>query len=345
MKAITISQHGGPEVLVQTEIPHPVPKENQVLVRLEYAALNHLDIWVRAGGPAYPVPLPHVLGADGTGVVEEAGPDVEGITVGTRVVVLPGLACGMCEFCRRGMDNQCHQFEILGAKRHGTYAEYVLVPDQNVLAIPDKLGFETAAAYPVSYLTAWHMLMGRAKLQPKEKVLIVGAGSGVSVAGAQIAKAMGAYVYAVTTKEEKVPKIKSLGVEHVFLQAEKSDFSKWVFELTKGKGVEIVFEHVGPATWEKSFRSLSKYGRLVTCGATTGPKVNLELRSMFGKDISILGARMGTQKEFMELSNLIFEDKFKPIIDKTFPLAEAAEAHKYLESGQQFGKILLKIGK
>jgi len=343
MKAILLPKHGGPEVLTLDETSRPLPKNNQVLVQLEYAALNHIDIWVRSGDPAYPIGLPHIMGSDGAGIVVEVGPEAEGINIGNRVTILPAISCGVCEYCRKGFDNQCQQFEILGSKRSGTYAEFALVPDQNVLAIPDQISFAEAAAYPLAYLTAWHMLIGRAKLQPNEKVLIVGASSGVAVAGIQIAKSRGAHVFAVTSKEEKVPKLKSLGADHIFVQSEKTDFSKWAIEQTKGAGVEVVFEHVGPATWEKSMKCLGKYGRLVTCGATTGPKVELGLRSLFGRDISILGARMGTQKEFVELSNKIFQGKIKPVVDKIFPLKEASEAHKYLESGQHFGKVLLKI--
>lgn len=341
MKAIVLNQAGGIDQLQLQDVTQPTAQKNEVIIRLQAAALNHLDIWVRQGNGAYPVAYPHILGADGAGVVSELGPDAEGVSVGDRVLIFPAISCGQCSYCRRGLDNQCELFEILGAKRRGTYAEFVAVPDQNVVPIPDSLSFEAAAAFPLAYLTAWHMLINRAKLQPKEKVLVVGASAGVAVAAIQIAKSVGATVYAATTSANKAEKLKALGVSDVFVQDETTDMHKWTHKITEGKGVDVAFEHVGPATWEKSLKSLGKYGRLVTCGATTGPTATLDLRYVFSRNLSIFGARMGTQKDFQQLSRLVFDGKIKPVIDKTFLLHEAAQAHMYMERKQQIGKILV----
>lgn len=326
MKAVIFDATGGPEVLKVGDLPDPTAQGNQVVVQMKNAALNHVDIWVRQGLPAYPVKLPHILGGDGAGIVTEVGPEAEGVSIGDRVVLAPGIFCGKCSYCLKGQDNQCDNFEILGAKRHGTYAEKVVVPDQNVVPIPDKFSFEEAAAFPLAYLTAWHMLIGRAQLKAKEKVLIVGASSGVAIAGVQIAKFIGATVYAATSSPAKIDAIKAAGADFIY---------------NDEPGMDVVMEHVGPATWPTSMKAVSKYGRIVTCGATTGPKVELELRSLFGRDVSILGAKMGTQREFQELCKAIFSGKIKPIIAKKFPLSEAAAAHAYMEEKKQVGKIVL----
>lgn len=344
MKASFLSQTGDPSVLQFGEQPDPQPAANEVIVRLYTAALNHVDIWVRTGSPAYPVKLPHVPGSDGAGVVEAVGPDVEGVTEGDRVVVFPGLSCGACAFCRAGHDNQCEQFEILGTKKWGTYAEKVAVPDENVIVLPDHISFEQAAAFPVAYGTAWHMLIGRAAVKKGESVVVLGASSGIGVAAIQIAKVKGARVLAVTTDAEKSSAIKENGADVVFVISEgAAGFSSWVLEQTNGKGADVVVEHVGPATWEESIKSLSKCGRLVTCGATTGPTVNLDLRFLFSREQSLLGARLTTKREFQELSHAIFSGHIKPVVDRIFPLEKAAEAHAYLETKKQIGKIILKI--
>ena len=342
MKAALIHQFGNADVFQFEEIPTPVVKPNEVLVKLAYAGLNHVDVWVRKGLPAYPVMLPHVMGADGAGTVEKVGTDVEGVSPGDRVLIIPALTCGQCHFCKMNRDNACDTFEILGTKRQGTYAEHIAIPDENVIVLPDEFSFEKAAAFPLAYLTAWHMLVGRAKIQPKEKVLIVGASAGVGVASIQICKAVKATSYAVTTNANKADALKKIGADHVFVETGTEDFHRWAVTQTKGMGMDVVVEHVGPATWTKSVSSLAKYGRLVTCGMTTGPTVPLELRNLFGRDLSILGARMGTSKEFQELAALVFDGKIDPVIDKIFPLAEAAQAHAWMEEKKQVGKIILK---
>lgn len=341
MKSIVITALGDTSVLQLQDLPTPEPQGNEVLVKLSYAALNHMDIWIRTGS-AYAVTLPHVCGADGAGVVEKIGAEVEGVGIGDKVAIMPALSCGQCTYCKSGHDNQCDSFEILGSKRFGTYSEYVVVPDENVVVVPDGFPLDQAAAFPLAYLTAWHMLLGRAKLQKGETVLIVGASAGVSVAAIQIAKSIGARVLAITTSADKEKQIRSFGADDVHIQKEKADFHRWAKSSTAGQGVDVVFEHVGPATWEESIRSLKKNGRLVTCGATTGPVANLDLRQIFSKDITILGARMGTKKEFQDLSKMVFGGKIKPLISETFPLEKAAEAQKFMEEKRQIGKILLK---
>lgn len=341
MKAMLINQHGAPDTLTWSEIPKPDPKANEVLVKISTASINHLDIWVRKGHPAYPVKLPHVLGSDGAGTVEAMGPEAEGVSVGDRVLIFPGLSCGVCEFCKKNQDNQCVQYEILGAKRNGTYAEYVAVPDQNVVPIPDSFSFEHAASFPLAYVAAWHMLITRAKLNANESVLVIGAGSGVGIAAIQIAKWKGAKVLAVTTSRQKIARIKKAGVDEVLFLETDADFSKWTAQQTGNRGVDVVVEHVGPVTWEKSVKSLAKYGRLVTCGATTGPTVTLDLRYVFSRNLSILGSRMGTQRDFRDLCDVVFKGEITPIVDKTLPMTEAASGHDYVEGKQQVGKVLL----
>ena len=342
MKAVLLPKHGDAGVLEYGNTKEPELKPNHVLVQVKAASINHLDIWVRNGIPAYPVELPHILGADGAGIVKGLGQESEGVSEGDRVLVIPGLSCGDCLYCKRHQDNQCEKFEILGAKKKGTYGELALVPDESVIPLPDDLSFEEAAAFPLAYLTAWHMLITRAKLSLKDSVLIVGSSSGVAMAAIQIAKWKGAFVYAVTTDPSKEEKIRKAGADDVFISSPKNQFAKWIHEKTDKRGVDIVFEHVGPATWDSSVKSLARYGRLVTCGATTGPTVNMDLRYLFSKDISILGAKMGTRKEFKELTSLIFSHQIKPVIDHIFPIEEAAEAHRYLEARKQVGKVLLK---
>lgn len=343
MKAIIFEQTGGPDVFKTADVPTPEPKPNEVLVKLHAAGVNHLDIWVRTGSPAYPVPLPHILGSDGAGVVEALGADSEGVSVGDRVMLIPGIFCGHCRYCKAGLDNQCDTFEILGAKRRGTYAEYVAVPDQNVVAIPDNVSFEQAAALPVAYVTAWHMLMTRAKLTAGETFFVVGAGAGVSIAAMQIARRQKARVLAVTTGASKVERIKKAGAHDVLVWDGKDDFSAWVKKQTDGRGAEVVMDHVGPATWEHSFKSAAKYGRIVTCGSTTGPSVPLDLRSLFARNISLLGSRFGAQKDIRDLTAAVFRGEITPDIDLVLPLGQAADAHRRMESKEQTGKIVLRI--
>lgn len=340
MKAVRFHQHGGPEVLRYEDAPEPKIGPNDVLIRVQASALNHLDIWVRNGLPFVRIPLPHIGGSDAAGKIEEMGEAVEHLRKGERVLVAPGICCGRCERCLAGRDNSCDTYHLVGYQVEGSYAEYLKVPAVNALPIPTGLTFEEAASVPLVFLTAWHMLVTRARLRPFEKVLIVAGGSGVGIAAIQIAKLFGAQVMATAGTEKKMDKCRELGADEV-LNHYTDDIIRAVKEWTGGRGVDIVLEHVGPATWEKSVRSLAKNGRLVTCGATTGPEAPIDLRWLFSRRISILGSYMGRKSELIEVLHHFEEKRLRPVVDRVFPLQEAASAQQYMEERKQFGKIVL----
>lgn len=348
MKALYIENHGGPEQLKFGDLESPQIQEGQVLVQVRACALNHLDIWVRNGIPAYPIKFPHILGSDISGEIKEIHPqakinlDSRNLKIGSHVVIAPGLFCGNCMECREGHDNQCDTAKIIGAGTKGGYAQSCVVPAKNVFPKPSHLSFEEAASFPLTFLTAWHMLVTRAELKQGEKVLIVGAGSGVGSASIQIVKICGGIAIAASSSIEKLSKAKELGADFT-IHTEKEELFKKVREITDHKGVDIVFEHVGPATWEQSFKSLARCGRIVTCGNTTGPTVPLDLRALFSKDITVLGSKLGTLQEFNELLRLMEKKKLKPVVSKIFPLSEGRLAHEFLERKEQFGKVVLKV--
>jgi NADPH:quinone reductase-like Zn-dependent oxidoreductase len=343
MKAAIFSEHGGPEVLRYTDVPDPSPGPNEVVVRVRACALNHLDLWIRKGLPGTPVPLPHILGSDIAGEVASLGTGVTGPKIGEKVLLSPGISCGNCAQCAAGKDSQCRSYTLLGYMVDGGYAEIVKVPAPNVIAMPSNLSYEEAAAVPLVFLTAWHMLITRANLRPAEEVLVIGAGSGVGSAAIQIAKVAGARVIATAGSEEKLAKAKELGADETILHS-KQDIAAEVKRLTNRRGVDVVFEHVGEATWEKSIRSLAVGGRLVTCGATTGHDGKIDLRYLFSRQLSILGSYMGGKAELLSVLELIARGAAKPVIDQVFPLAQAADAHRRLESREQFGKVVLAVG-
>lgn len=342
MKAIVFSEHGGPEVLHYTEAPEPSIGPNEVLVRVRACALNHLDLWIRRGLPGISVPLPHILGSDIAGEIARVGNNVEDIETGEKVVLSPGIPCGHCEQCAAGKDSQCRQYTLFGYMVPGGYAEYVKAPAVNVIPMPQHLSYEEAAAVPLVFVTAWHMLITRANLKPAEDVLVLGAGSGVGSAAIQIAKVAGARVIATAGSDEKLAKAKELGADDTILHS-RHDIANEVKRLTNRRGVDIVFEHVGEATWEKSIRSLAVGGRLVTCGATSGFEGKIDIRYLFSRQISILGSYMGSKAELLSVMELVRRKAVKPVLDKIFPLTEAAEAHRRLEKREQFGKIVLRI--
>jgi NADPH:quinone reductase-like Zn-dependent oxidoreductase len=284
--------------------------------------------------------LPHVPGSDVAGEIVALGDGVTNFKVGDKVIVNPNLTCGECEWCRMGEDSMCQSFGIFGAKCWGGYAEYAKVPARNLIPMPENLTFEQAAAFPLTFLTAWHMLITRAGLKPGERVLVVAAGSGVGVAAVQIAKLAGAFVIATAGTDEKCEKAKALGADAV-INHSRENIAEKVRELTDGRGVDVVFEHVGPAVFEQCLRSLAKGGRLVTCGATTGPTASFEIRFLFSRQLSIIGSMMGRTSELLTIVRLVGEGKLKPVIDRIFPLAEAAKAHEVLESRNFFGKLIL----
>jgi len=342
MKAIVFEQHGGPEVLKYTEAPEPVVRANEVLVRVKACALNHLDLWVRRGMPNVPIPLPHIPGSDIAGEIAQIGSEVTTVRVGQKVVLAPLVSCGKCAMCVAGLDNRCRQATNLGYFLDGGCAEFVRAPEVNCLPYPENLSWEEAASVPLVFQTAWHMLVARAELQAGEDVLVLGAGSGVGSAAIQIAKFFGARVITTAGSDEKLAKGKELGADFL-INHKTQKIRDEVRRITNKRGVDVVFEHVGTATWEDSLASLAPSGRLVTCGNTTGYDAKIDLRFLFSRQLSLLGSYMGVKSELHTVMKLVAAGRLRPIVDRVFPLAEAAAAHAYLEAGSQFGKVVLKV--
>lgn len=342
MKAMRIHQHGGPEVLKLEQVDPPRPKPGEVIVRVKACAMNRLDLWTRNGLPGRHIPMPHVLGSDIAGTVAEVGAEVAGVEPGEEVMLQPGLSCGRCLRCLQGRDSECKHYTIFGYQIDGGYTELMCAPVGNLLPKPKSLSFEEAASVPLVFLTAWHMLVERARIRPGEDVLVLAAGSGVGIASIQIAKLWGARVIATASTDAKLEKARHIGADEVVNYKEK-DFAEEVRRLTNKKGVEVVIEHVGTDTIGKSLQSLARGGRLVTCGATSGPKVEADLRHIFARHLSILGSYMGGKRELAELVPLFDRGKLRPVVDKVFPLEEAGDAHRRMESRELFGKIVLTI--
>jgi NADPH:quinone reductase-like Zn-dependent oxidoreductase len=341
VKAIRFHAHGGPEVLRLEDAPDPELSAGEVLVRVRACALNHLDVWERQGLPRVQIPLPHISGSDVAGeVIATAAADG---SIGRRVMLQPGVSCGRCAACLSGQDLECPGYEVLGYRNHpGGYAELVKVPVQNLIPIPDDIDFVRAAAFPLTFLTAWHMLVTRAKLVRGEDVLVLAAGSGVGQAAIQIAVMHGARVIATAGSDAKLERARALGAVEV-INHHTQDIAAEITRLTNRRGVDIVIEHVGEATWAKSVRSLARGGRLVTCGATTGGHGALDLHALFAKQLSILGSYMGTKGELLRAARFFFRGQLAPVIDRTYPLAAAADAQRRLEQSDQFGKIVLEV--
>ena len=341
MKAIIFSQHGGPEVLQYAEVPDPTIKANEVLVEVKACALNHLDVWVRGGLPGIKIPLPHILGNDVAGFVRKVGELVSWVQAGDEVMLQPGLSCGHCVECLSGRDNLCRDYDILGYRRDGGYAQFVAAPAVNVIPKPKNLSWEEAAALPLVTVTAWHMLVTRANVQPGEEVLIHAAGSGVGSIGIQLAKLRGARVIATAGSDEKLAKAKVLGADEV-VNYTNADWPKEVKRLTDKRGVDIVFEHTGAETWSGSISALKTNGRLVTCGATSGYEAPTDLRQIFYRHLTILGSFMGSKAELLEAMKFIENGKIRAVVDQILPLAEARRAHELMEDRAQFGKLVLR---
>jgi NADPH:quinone reductase-like Zn-dependent oxidoreductase len=361
MKAIRIHAHGGPEVLKIDDIETPKPRSGHALVRIHATAMNHMDLWVRKGMPGVKIPLPIILGCEAAGVVEDVWQDTsppkagvegeasaalptEGATrapkIGDEVVVAPSTCCGVCEACLSGNDHYCREYKIYGEHRDGTECEFMLVPEYNLLPKPKNLSFEEAATVPLTFLTAWQMLVDRAQVKSGQTVLIMAAASGVGSAGVQIAKLFGARVIATASNEGKFSKIEALGADHI-INHRSQDIAEEVKKLTDKRGVDVVFEHVGVSVWEKCLKSLAFAGKLVTCGATTGPEVKLDLRHIFIKQQQILGSTMGPKASLFKILRLVSEGRLSPVLDRVFPFSAVVEAHKHLEEGKQFGKVVL----
>jgi NADPH:quinone reductase-like Zn-dependent oxidoreductase len=342
MKAVLLESNGGPESLHPAEVPDPQPAPGEVLVRVRACALNHIDLWLRKGIPGQTVTFPHILGCDISGEIAALPAPVEGLSEGQRVMLSPGTSCGRCKMCLSGRDNACRRYRILGVHMPGGYAEWVRCPAANVVPIPDAISFDEAAAFPLVFLTAWHMLVRRARLSRGEDVLVWAGGSGVGMAAIQVAKHLGARVIATAGSEAKLARARELGADHV-VDHHKGDVVEAVKRATGKKGVDVVFEHVGQASWERSIHALGHGGRLVTCGATTGFRASTDLRYLFAKQLSILGSYMGSKADLLDVAPLFFEGKVKAVVDRVLPLAEARRAHEVLESGAPFGKVVLRI--
>lgn len=346
MKAIRFHDFGSSDVLRFEEAPKPIIGPNEVLLQMKAAAMNHLDLWVRSGARERSIPLPHIPGSDGAGIIAEVGSAIDFLKVGDKVLISPGISCGHCEMCLGGTDNLCRTYHVLGTKEDGTYAEFVKLLATNVLPIPDGLDFNQAAAIPLVFLTAWHMLVGLTKIKPGETVLVHAAGSGVGSAGIQIAKLIGAHVITTAGTDEKLKKAKDLGADEVINYKEK-DFVEEVKRLTDKRGVDVVLEHTGGEIFEKSIPALAKGGRLVTCGATSDYVGKIDLRYIYAKHLTIHGSFMGTKREMMEVLKFfqkgIGNRQLQPVVDSVFPLEKATEAHKRMEERKNFGKIVLSI--
>jgi NADPH:quinone reductase-like Zn-dependent oxidoreductase len=342
MKAVIFENHGGPEVLKFTEVTDPQIKANQVLVEVRACALNHLDVWVRNGLPGIKIPLPHILGNDVAGVVREVGQLVTWVNAGDEVMIQPGVSCGHCAECLAGRDNMCDEYDMIGYRRDGGYAELVAVPGLNIIPKPKNLSWPEAAALPLVTLTAWHMLVARANVQPGEDVLVHAAGSGVGSLGIQIAKLRGARVITTASSDDKLLKARELGADET-VNYTREDWHKEVRRLTNGRGVDVVFEHTGAATWPGSILSLKKGGRLVTCGATSGFDAKTDLRHVFYRHLTILGSMMGSKADLLEAMKFIEAGQLRAVIDRTLPLADARKAHELMEDRAQFGKLVLVI--
>ncbi len=341
MKAVVFHEHGGIDKLRYEDRPEPVVRDNEVLVQVKACALNHLDIWARIGLPGIQIPLPHISGNDICGEVVSTGRLVTRARSGDAVIVSPGLSCGVCEYCLSGRDNMCRSYKIIGYLTDGGYAELVSVPEVNIIPKPEWLKPEEAAAVPLVFMTAWHMLVTRAAVSPGEYALILGAGSGVGSAAIQIAKLLGAHVIATAGSQEKLRLARGLGADDVINHNEQ-DITAEARRITEKRGVDVVFEHVGSATWEKSVKALAVGGRLVTCGATTGYMGQTDIRYVYSRQLSILGSYMASKAELLKVIELVRQRRLKPVVDRIYSLAEAARAQERMEKREHFGKIVLR---
>lgn len=344
MKSIRIHAHGGPEVLKIDDIEAPEVRAGHALVKMKAIAMNHMDLWVRRGLPGVKIPLPIILGCEGSGVIEDVGAEIEGGAPcwkkGDEVLINPSTSCGVCESCLSGRDHHCRDYKIYGEHQDGLECEYKLVPVHNLFPKPKKLSFEEAAAAPLAFLTAWQMLVERAKIRPGQTALIIAAASGVGSAGVQIAKLFGARVIATAGAEEKFDAIRALGAEDV-INHRTQDVAAEVKKITEKRGADVIFEHVGGSVWDKALKCLAFGGTLVTCGATAGYDVKIDLRHLFIKQQNILGSTMGPKGSLYEIISWIDRGKLLPVLDRVFSFAEVVQAHARLESGSQMGKVVL----
>ena len=340
MKAVRIHKHGGLDALMYDDIQEPDCPPDRVKVKVKAAAINHLDIWVRKGLPGMPISLPLVLGSDASGTIVEVGSQVHNFQTGNDVVIQPGTFCGSCHYCKERKENYCFEYGILGETENGTLAEYVILDSVNLYKKPEHLSFSDAAAMQLAFMTAYQMLIIRAKLQPDETVLIYGGSSGIGSAAIQISRDLGANVIATSGSDLKCEFSKKIGAHHV-VNHNRENWQDEIKVITKMNGVNVVFEHIGSATWKESIRLLTKGGRLVTCGATTGANVDINLAHLFMKQQSILGSTMSNISAFKKVMSKINQRKYQPIVDKIFAMKDIREAHNYIENRHQMGKVVL----
>ena len=342
MKAIYFETHGGPEVLTLGERPAPALGAGMVRMDVRASSLNHIDLFLRRGLPGIKLELPHIPGCDASGVIAEVGAGVTGLKPGDRVLMNPSLTCGTCEFCQRGDVSMCIRFKLVGEHTSGACCEQIVLPAQNAIPFPDSMSFEDAASVPLVFVTAWRMLITRGRLRAGEDVLIHGASAGVGIACIQIAKVAGARVIAVASTDEKLDLCRELGAD-VLIHSENEDVARRVRDLTGRRGVDVVVDYVGKATWQKSLQCLSRGGRLVTCGATTGYNPEEDLRHIFYRQLEVIGSTMGSHNELMAPLNLIFEGRMRPVVSAVFELKDTAEAHRVMEARKSLGKIVIRV--
>jgi NADPH:quinone reductase-like Zn-dependent oxidoreductase len=341
MRAVIFKKHGGISELEEAYMPVPEPGANEVLVKVHACAINHLDLWNLSGALNVKVTLPHILGCDVAGEVVAKGKKVRGVPMNAPVIVAPGISCGKCRHCLGGWDSLCPGFNILGFQTNGGFAEYVKVPARNIIPVTKRFTMEEWSSVPLVFLTAWHMLITLAGIKKKETVLIHSAGSGIGSAAIQVAKLMRCRVLTTVGSAEKAKLAASLNPDEIINRAEK-DFAAETMRLTRGKGVDVVFEHIGGETFTKSVPCLKKHGRLISCGATAGRKVELDLRTVYAKQLSILGSYMGGIPELQRVIRRIKAGRLKPVVDSVYPLRQARQALKRMNDRENFGKIILK---
>ena len=342
MKAAIFYRRGGPEQIQYTDVPDPTPGPSDVVVRVRACGMNHLDIYAREGSHGMKAPLPHIGGLEVVGEIAALGAQAAGWSVGDRVMLLPFTRDGTCDFCMAGRDNLCSSRQIIGVNLDGGFAEYVAVPDSSLVRMPDSLTFESAAAIPAAFGTAWHMLVTRAGIKPGEWVLVLAAGSGIGSAAIQVAKRLGCTVIATAGSPDKLQKALDLGADHAIDHTANPRFDRDVMRITDNRGVEVVFEHIGPATWKHSISSLRQGGRLVTCGGSSGRMGETDIWSLFWKEFSILGSMGATVADLAAVVDLLADGSLTPVIDRTFPLAETRQAQEHLEARRAFGKVIIR---
>ena len=342
MKAAVIYSHGELDRIKIEDIAPPQPAPGEVLLRVCSAGLNHLDIWVRKGRKGVVLPMPHILGSDAAGIVEALGPDVGGVKVGDEVILNPGLSCGRCEYCRRGQQSLCVSFGIVGLSRPGTFAEYVAVPAKNLCPKPPHLTFDEAGAFVLSFVTAWRMLMTRAQLKPGQTVLIHGIGGGVALSALKLVRLTGAEVIVTSSSDEKLARAKEIGADHT-INYKAGDVARTVKEITGGRGVDVVVDTAGAATWPIDFSAIRPGGKIVLCGITTGPEATTNLRVLYWNQLTIMGSTMGSDEDFRQMVTAVAAARMKPVMDSIHPLENVRDAMGKMEAANQFGKIVLRM--